>query len=57
MDYINLWHRYIVANKCISDATAVTILEGFQNQQTLLMADRVLKDMGQAKAKEAFKVV
>ena len=36
--------------------TAVCILEGFQNQATLQMADRVLKNLGKQKAKEALKV-
>lgn len=38
------------------DVTAVCILEGFQNPQSLVTADRVLKSLGQAKAKEEFKV-
>ena len=38
------------------DVTATCILESFQNQQSLLMADRVLKELGKTKAKEAFKV-
>ena len=39
-----------------SDVTAVCILESFQNHQSLYMADRVLKDIGKAKAKEALMV-
>lgn len=39
-----------------SDVTAVCILESFENQQSLLMADRVLKELGKTKAKEAYKV-
>ncbi|KAK3601164.1 hypothetical protein CHS0354_019163 [Potamilus streckersoni] len=38
----------------LEDVTAVCILEGFQNQMTLQMADRVLKDLGKKKAQEAF---
>ncbi|XP_013405522.1 mitochondrial import receptor subunit TOM70 [Lingula anatina] len=41
--------------QCLEDVTAVCILEGFQNQQSLMMADRVLKDLGKSKAKEAYK--
>ncbi|XP_074652301.1 mitochondrial import receptor subunit TOM70-like [Tubulanus polymorphus] len=40
----------------LNDVTAVCILEGFQNQQSLYMADRVLKALGKTKAKEKFKV-
>ena len=39
-----------------TDVTAVCILEGFQNQSTLQMADRVLKALGKEKAKEELKV-
>ncbi|XP_045210423.2 mitochondrial import receptor subunit TOM70-like [Mercenaria mercenaria] len=39
----------------LEDVTAVCILEGFQNQSTLQMADRVLKNLGKTKAKEALK--
>lgn len=31
---------------CLEDITAVCILEGFQNQSSLIMADRVLKELG-----------
>lgn len=41
---------------CFEDVTAVCILEGFQNPQSLVTADRVLKSLGQTKAKEEFKV-
>ena len=41
---------------CSTDVTAVCILEGFQNQQSLLMADRVLRELGRAKAGAAYKV-
>ena len=41
---------------CVTDVTAVCILEGFQNQQSLLMADRVLRELGKAKADAAYKV-
>ncbi|WAR13496.1 TOM70-like protein [Mya arenaria] len=36
----------------LEDVTAVCILEGFQNQATLQMADKVLKALGKEKAKE-----
>ena len=42
--------------KFVSDVTAVCILEGFQNHTTLQTADRVLKELGKSKAKEALKV-
>jgi len=38
---------------CLEDITAVCILEAFQNQPSLLMADRVLKELGKQHAKEA----
>ncbi|XP_062577593.1 mitochondrial import receptor subunit TOM70-like [Saccostrea cucullata] len=41
--------------QALEDVTAVCILEGFQNPQSLMTADRVLKTLGQTKAKEAFK--
>ncbi|XP_067009479.1 mitochondrial import receptor subunit TOM70 [Anabrus simplex] len=37
----------------LEDITAACILEGFQNQTTLLTADRVLKELGRQHAKEA----
>ncbi|KAJ8895740.1 hypothetical protein PR048_001078 [Dryococelus australis] len=37
----------------LEDITAACILEGFQNQTTLLTADRVLKELGRKHAKEA----
>ena len=40
-----------------SDVTAVCILEGFQNGVTLQSADRVLKELGKSKAKEALQVL
>ena len=40
----------------IADVTAVCILESFENQQSLLMADRVLKELGKTKARDAYKV-
>ena len=33
-------------SQSLRDVTAVCILEGFQNQTTLMMADRVLKELG-----------
>lgn len=38
------------------DVTAVCILEVFQNQQSMLLADKVLKQLGKEKAKEKYKV-
>lgn len=40
---------------CLEDVTATCILEGFQNSSTLLLADRVLKELGRQHAKEAIK--
>lgn len=40
----------------LPDVTAVCILESFQNPQTLVMAERVLKDLGKNKAKQAYQV-
>ena len=42
--------------ECLEDVTAVCILEGFQNQQSMLLADKVLKLLGKEKAKEKYKV-
>lgn len=39
-----------------SDVTAVCILEAFQNQQSMLLADKVLKQLGKEKAKDKYKV-
>lgn len=41
---------------CFLDVTAVCILEAFQNQQSMLLADKVLKLLGKEKAKEKYKV-
>lgn len=38
------------------DVTAVCILEAFQNQHSMLLADKVLKQLGKEKAKEKYKV-
>uniref|UniRef100_U5EUC8 Putative translocase of outer mitochondrial membrane complex subunit n=1 Tax=Corethrella appendiculata TaxID=1370023 RepID=U5EUC8_9DIPT len=38
---------------CLEDLTATCILEGFQNKQTLTLADRILKELGRQHAKEA----
>lgn len=38
---------------CLEDVTAVAILEGFQNNSSLVFADRILKDLGMKHAKEA----
>lgn len=42
---------------CFVDITAVCILEAFQNQQSMLLADKVLKQLGKEKAKEKYKVL
>ncbi|KAJ7320324.1 hypothetical protein JRQ81_019835 [Phrynocephalus forsythii] len=36
--------------ECLEDVTAVCILEGFQNQQSMLLADKVLKLLGKRKS-------
>uniref|UniRef100_A0A8C6MME6 Mitochondrial import receptor subunit TOM70 n=1 Tax=Nothobranchius furzeri TaxID=105023 RepID=A0A8C6MME6_NOTFU len=41
--------------ECLEDVTAVCILEAFQNQQSMLLADKVLKQLGKEKAKEKYK--
>lgn len=40
---------------CLDDITAVCLLQNFQNQNALLMADRVLKELGRQHAAEAIK--
>uniref|UniRef100_A0A6I8QP49 Mitochondrial import receptor subunit TOM70 n=1 Tax=Xenopus tropicalis TaxID=8364 RepID=A0A6I8QP49_XENTR len=41
--------------ECLEDVTAVCILEGFQNQQSMFLADKVLKLLGKEKAKDKYK--
>ncbi|XP_068126798.1 mitochondrial import receptor subunit TOM70 [Hyperolius riggenbachi] len=41
--------------ECLEDVTAVCILEGFQNQASMLLADKVLKLLGKEKAKDKYK--
>lgn len=41
--------------KSLEDITAACIIEGFQNKHTLILADRILKELGQQHAKEAMK--
>uniref|UniRef100_A0A8C5C061 Mitochondrial import receptor subunit TOM70 n=1 Tax=Gadus morhua TaxID=8049 RepID=A0A8C5C061_GADMO len=41
--------------ECLEDVTAVCILESFQNQQSMLLADKVLKSLGKEKAKDKYK--
>ncbi|KAG0421698.1 hypothetical protein HPB47_002428 [Ixodes persulcatus] len=43
------------ASMRVVDITAVCILEGFQNQNSLMVTDRVLKKLGKASAKEIVK--
>lgn len=38
---------------CLEDITATCILEGFQNSQSLILADRILKEIGLQHANEA----
>ena len=38
------------------DVTAVCLLEGFQNQQCMILADRILKAIGKELAEKHFKV-
>lgn len=40
---------------CLDDITAVCLLQNFQNQSALLMADRALKELGRQHAAEAIK--
>lgn len=58
--YIKALHRRARAYEnlkelelCLEDVTAVAILEGFQNNSSLIFADRILKDLGLKHAKEA----
>ncbi|EDK98167.1 translocase of outer mitochondrial membrane 70 homolog A (yeast) [Mus musculus] len=43
--------------ECLEDVTAVCILEGFQNEQSMLLADKVLKLLGKENAKEKYKFI
>ena len=56
----NIQNRRTATRLCgmvlLLDITAVCILENFANQQSLIMADRVLKDLGRARAKERYQV-
>lgn len=47
---------FVVVFVFLSDVTAVCILEAFQNQQSMLLADKVLKQLGKEKAKDKYKV-
>ncbi|XP_075224897.1 translocase of outer membrane 70 [Lycorma delicatula] len=38
---------------CLEDISAVCILEGFKNERSIVMADRILQQIGQKRAKEA----
>lgn len=40
--------------KCLDDITAVCLLQGFQNHNAMIMADRVLKELGKIHAAEAY---
>jgi len=39
---------------CLEDVTAVCLIEGLQNQQSMLLADRILKAIGKEKAEKHF---
>lgn len=41
---------------CLEDVTAVCLLDGFQNQQCMILADRILKTIGKDLAAEHFQV-
>nr|XP_022914549.1 mitochondrial import receptor subunit TOM70 [Onthophagus taurus] len=41
---------------CLDDITAVCLMQNFQDQKPLLMADRVLKELGKIHAAKAFSV-
>ncbi|CAO1336983.1 unnamed protein product [Diamesa serratosioi] len=58
--YIKALHRRARAYEklkqldlCLEDITATCILEGFQNTTSLILADRILKELGQQHAKQA----
>lgn len=54
LELCNLFTGFV---PCVpSDVTAVCILEAFQNQQSMLLADKVLKQLGKEKAKDKYKV-
>ena len=40
----------------LADLTAVCMIEGFNNPNWMLQADRVLKEIGKEKAQEYYKV-
>lgn len=40
---------------CLDDVSALCLLQGFQDQSALIMADRVLKELGRSHAAEAIK--
>ena len=46
----------IIANHSFLDVTSVCLIEGFQNQNFMLMADRILKEVGKDLAAERIKV-
>ncbi|XP_022109352.1 mitochondrial import receptor subunit TOM70-like [Acanthaster planci] len=41
--------------KCLEDATAVCILENFSHQQSMMLADKMLKELGKEKAQQRYK--
>lgn len=60
--YVKALHRRARAydhlkelENCLEDVTATCILEGFQNKNALLLADRILKELGRIHAEGAMK--
>ena len=46
----------VIANHSFLDVTSVCLIEGFQNQNFMMMADRILKEVGKDLAAERIKV-
>lgn len=46
----------VIAYHIFLDVTSVCLIEGFQNQTFMLMADRILKEVGRDLAAERIKV-
>ena len=45
-----------IADQSFLDVTSVCLIEGFQNQNFMMMADRILKEVGKDLAAERIKV-
>ena len=63
---VKMWLLFIILNcilykkilkKYFSDVTSVCMLDGFQNEAYLKMADKILKELSKIAAKETFKVI